>query len=138
MGKLLERLRDASRSGVYRVARRDALDDALRGSGIDVAEVDLAGGNALEALARGLSFPAWFGNNWDALEDCLGDLSWRAGDAHLLVLAHAERLAKDDLGVLLDVLRVSAEYWAGRAKPFFAVVIDPQALMPLPALHREP
>ena len=138
MGKLLERLRDAKKSGVYRVSRRDAIDDAVRASGIDVAEIDLAGGDALEALARGLAFPAWFGNNWDALEDCLGDLSWRVGEAHLLVLANAERLAKDDLGVLLDVLRVSAEFWAERGKPFFAVFIDPRERLVLPALHREP
>jgi hypothetical protein len=138
MSKLLERLRDAKRSGVYRVTRRDALDDAVRGSRIDVAEIDLAGGDALEALARGLSFPAWFGNNWDALEDCLGDLSWRSGEAHVLVLRNAAALARDDFGVLLDVLRVSAEYWLERGKPFFAVLLDPQAQFGLPALHREP
>ena len=138
MGKLLERLRDAKKSGVYRVSRRDAVDDAVRGSGIDVAEIDLAGGNALEGLARGLAFPAWFGDNWDALEDCLGDLSWRAGEAHLLVLGNAQRLKKDDLGVLLDVLRVSAEYWMERGKPFFAVFVDPQQILALPALLREP
>jgi len=138
MGKLLERLRDAKKSGVYRVSRRDAIDDAVRASGIDVAEIDLAGGDALEALARGLAFPAWFGNNWDALEDCLGDLSWRKGDAHVLVLRNWQKMSPDDLGVLIDVLRSSAEFWSGRGRPFFAVLVDPEKKLALPPLHREP
>jgi hypothetical protein len=35
------------------------------------------------------------------------------------------------------VLRSSAEFWQGRGKPFFAVLIDPQARLALPPLHRE-
>jgi len=30
----------------------------------------------LRALAESLKFPDYFGWNWDALEDCLRDLSW--------------------------------------------------------------
>jgi len=45
--------------------------------------------------------------------------------------------AGDDLGVLIDVLRSSAEYWAGRGRPFFAVFIDPARALPLPDLFRE-
>lgn len=38
------------------------------------------------ALARGLNFPGYFGHNWDALEECLCDLSWlKAPDGIALV-----------------------------------------------------
>ncbi|HYT48426.1 MAG TPA: barstar family protein [Burkholderiales bacterium] len=137
MGKLLERLRDPSRSGVYRASRTDVIADAVRGSALDVAEISLAKEHLFKAFASALEFPAWFGQNWDALEDCLGDLSWRAAEGHVLLVLHHDRLPKDDLGVLLDVLASSAEYWAARGKPFFAVFIDPRRSLELPDLYRE-
>jgi hypothetical protein len=137
MSKLLQRLRDPVRSGVYRVTKRDALDDALKGAKLDVGEVDLKAGNVLAAIAAALRFPDWFGGNWDALEDCLGDLSWRKGEGHVLLLRDWQALPPDDLGVLIDVLRSSAEFWSGRGRPFFAVLIDPDKKLALPPLHRE-
>jgi hypothetical protein len=136
MSKLLERLRDPVRSGVYRVSRRDAVDEVLRGANLDAAEIDLKGGDALRAIAAALRFPDWFGNNWDALEDCLGDLSWRKGEGHVLLLRNWQKLPPDDLGVLIDVLRSSAEFWSGRGRPFFAVLIDAEKKLALPPLYR--
>jgi hypothetical protein len=138
MSKLLERLRDPVRSGVYRVTRRNAIDDALEGANFDVAEIDLKSGDALRAFATALRFPDWFGGNWDALEDCLGDLSWRKGEGHVLVLRDWQKLPADDLGVLIDVLRSSAEFWSGRGRSFFAVLVDAEKKLALPPLHREP
>jgi hypothetical protein len=131
---LLERLRDPVRSGVYRVTRGDAIDEVMR----DAAQIDLKDGDALRAIAQALRFPAWFGGNWDALEDCLGDLSWRPAGGHVLVFRSWQALSSDDLGVLIDVLRSSAEFWSGRGRPFFAVMVDPEKKLALPALHREP
>ncbi|WP_446686701.1 barstar family protein [Pseudofulvimonas gallinarii] len=30
-------------------------------------------------MAAVFRFPEWFGDNWDALADCLADLSWWLG-----------------------------------------------------------
>ena len=133
MSKLLERLRDPVRSGVYRVTRGDAITEVMR----DATLIDLKDGDASSAIARALQFPAWFGGNWDALEDCLGDLSWRPADSHVLVFRNWHALPGDDLGVLIDVLRSSAEFWSGRGRPFFAVLVDPEAKLALPPLYRE-
>lgn len=134
MSKLLERLRDPVRSGVYRVTGSGAIDEVIR----DAAQIDLKEGNALRAIAQALRFPDWFGGNWDALEDCLGDLSWRPGEGHVLVFRNWQAVPGDDFGALVDVLRSSAEYWSGRGKPFFAVLVDPERKLALPPLHREP
>jgi RNAse (barnase) inhibitor barstar len=133
MSKLLGRLQDPVRSGVYRVTRSDAIDEVMG----NAAQIDLKDGNALRAISQGLRFPDWFGGNWDALEDCLGDLSWRPGNGHVLIFRNWQALTSDDLGVLIDVLRSSAEFWQGRGKPFFAVLIDPEARLALPPLYRE-
>src|SRR5512134_3474215 len=138
MGKLAQELSDAARSGVYRVPRADEALDAVRGARLDLARVDLAGAAdkeaLLEHLAQALGFPDWFGGNWDALEDCLTDLSWRAGTGHALLLERHGELPLDDLGVLIDVLAAAAEHWAGRGRPFFALFVDPEGNMALPEL----
>ncbi|MDH4172591.1 MAG: barstar family protein [Betaproteobacteria bacterium] len=140
MGKLAQRLSDAARSGVYRTAQGTEVEDAVRATRLDLARVDLGGADGKEALleriALALGFPAWFGGNWDALEDCLGDLDWRAGDGHVFLFSGYEDLPADDLGVLLDVLAASAAYWAERGKPFFAVFLDARHALALPELFR--
>jgi len=41
----------------------------------------------LGVLAAKLRFPGYFGHNWDALEECLQDLSWLA-DQQRVVIVH--------------------------------------------------
>lgn len=136
MGKLIQRLKDASRSGVYRAPRSDEIADAVRGSGVFLARIAFADKEKLlENIARALDFPDWFGGNWDALEDCLTDLSWRDAAGYVLLFEGAK--PGDELGVLIDVLRTAAEHWAGRGKPFFAVFVNPERSLTLPELFRQ-
>ena len=134
MSKLLERLRDPARSGVYRARVPNDIEEATRASGLDVLRIDAAD-DVFAGMARALEFPSWFGSNWDALEDCLSDLSWREREGYVLLVASYPR--GDAFGVLTDVLRSVAEYWASRGKPFFAVLLDPEKKLALPDLYRE-
>jgi hypothetical protein len=130
MGKLIERLHDASRSGVYRATRADEIMDAASGSKLFLAKIRFADKERLlKNIAAALEFPDWFGANWDALEDCLSDL---AGQGYVLLFEGAG--PGDDLGILIDVLRSTADSWAARGKPFFAVFIDPARSLALPDL----
>ena len=139
MSKLLQRLMDPSRSGVYRTRGAAPVLDAVRGSTLDCAQVSLAAAREKDAMlgkiAGSLGFPGWFGGNWDALEDCLTDLSWRAAQGHVFLFEDFS--LGDELGILLDILATSAESWAARRRPFFAIFVDPQQTLALAELFRE-
>jgi len=138
MSKLLLRLQDPARSGVYRTGRVDEIAEAVKGSALALAKIHIEGkAELLESIAKALDFPDWFGSNWDALEDCLTDLSWRRAAGHVLVFEGIGSLPLDERGTLIDVLASAAQFWAERRKPFFAVFIDPGAALELPQLFRK-
>ena len=134
MSKLLKRLSDASESGVYRTSRSDEILVAAQGSDLRIVRVSLAGAPGKEALlervARALEFPQWFGGNWDALEDCLTDLSWSKAGGHVLLIEGAEGLPGDEGGILIDILASAAAWWAERRRPFFAVFVGEAPALP--------
>jgi Barstar (barnase inhibitor) len=138
VSKLLQRLSDASKSGVYRSSRSDEILDATSGSALKVARIGLKGVSEKEALmqriAHALEFPRWFGGNWDALEDCLTDLSWSKAGGHVLLIEGAEGLPGDERGILVDILASAAGWWAERKRPFFAVFLN--GAESLPELYR--
>ncbi|MER0444529.1 barstar family protein [Streptomyces sp. Edi4] len=90
--------------------------DSLRATGWLVDVVDLEGvlskAAFMDRVATALVLPEWFGRNWDALADCLGDPDWGPADpGRLLVLTHwrpyaAER--PDEWAIALDVLGEAA------------------------------
>src|SRR5262249_3024378 len=73
-----------------------------------------------DECAAALQFPHYFGENWDAFNECLGDLEWLHGDAFVLFFADCQRLLDqeplNELGTLLDVLENVAGEWATRGK----------------------
>jgi RNAse (barnase) inhibitor barstar len=99
------------------------LVSAAGAAGIRLHRIDLAArrdkAGLLAALAEGLSFPAWFGHNWDALSDCLADLSWLPEACVAIVFEHAERLAEsapDDYLTALEIFTEAAESLAAEGR----------------------
>jgi RNAse (barnase) inhibitor barstar len=63
----------------------------------------------LDFLAREFPLPDYFGHNWDALEECLGDLSWLG--AEKVALAHRDiplEKAPADRRIYLQILSRAA------------------------------
>jgi hypothetical protein len=59
-----------------------------------------------DAFADRLEFPAWFGHTWDALANCLVDLSWRPARGHVVLWDHYGVLARADAKAWHEVHRV--------------------------------
>jgi len=134
MSKLLQRLSDPAKSGAYRSSRSDEILDATRGSPLHVVRIGLAGAADKDKLvarvAEALKFPAWFGGNWDALEDCLCDLSWVTAGGYVLLFEGAGQVPMVERGTLVDILASAAAFWAERKRPFFAVFLDGEPGLP--------
>jgi len=130
-----EVLADPAQGGAYFVDAResDALAEAAQALDFAVARIDLAQCRDKEAMLRAfaaaLRFPEWFGGNFDALADSLGDLSWLRADGYLLLLEHSDawRQADDEnFATLLDILNEAAVGWGDRDVPFWALIPLPE------------
>jgi len=77
----------------------------------------------LACIAQAFHFPKHFGKNFDALYDCLTDLTYKAGPqpGFLIVieqLPNAPKFDKEARETLLDVFRDAADFWAEKKVAF--------------------
>jgi Barstar (barnase inhibitor) len=132
MDALCTRLQDANEAGAYRL---NCLPDELRAAvaqvGFALFEVDLAAaqgkGEFLAAVAHAISAPDWFGHNFDALADALGDLSWRPAPGYVLLLRNggdALGLGAAEHGIVMSIFADVARYWKSQGKPFWIFFDD--------------
>ena len=67
-------------------------------------------------FVRKFGFPSYFGNNYNALIDCLTDLQWLPSSSYLVVVEHAELLLEnegnDTLQGLLEILCLTGKHWS--------------------------
>ena len=123
-------LADPGEAGIF--ARPEdvaALDAAAERAGLTRWTVDLAGVKTKEqllaTLAERLALPEWFGHNWDALNDVLGELAWEQPQGVVLTLAHCGDLAHADpeaFETALEVLDSVAEGCYDEDIPFWVFV----------------
>jgi Barstar (barnase inhibitor) len=80
-----------------------------------------------DALRRELRLPAYFGDNWDAVEECLRDLHWIKVRRVIIVHRDLPRLEARPLKVYLDVLSSSVRDWKPSEAHELAVVFPREA-----------
>ncbi len=129
----LARLFDGADSGVF-VLSPDVpmarVSDLRHQRGLQGFNVHCAGvsdkDSVLQAFARDMRLPDWFGANWDALADCLMDLDAASrGAGVVMTVTGLETLAKqasEDYEMLMGVLRDAVTYWQEEGMPFYVLL----------------
>jgi RNAse (barnase) inhibitor barstar len=121
-----------SHSGVYDI---DQIKNTRRirkeafGEGLDYTFINLKNScdksGFLKTVASALKFPSYFGMNWDALNDCLTDLSWKKATGYVIILAHfgsvSENMAVES-EIIKSILAASAEYWKKKKVQFYIIL----------------
>ena len=138
-------LTDPGEAGIFvRPEDAQALDAAAERAGLARWTVDIAGvrtkDELLGRLAERLGFPDWFGRNWDALNDVLGEQAWEQPRGIVLTLEHCGDLAAADAETFesaLEVLDSVAESCYDEDIPFWVLVdgVDAKAF-DLPVMGR--
>jgi len=110
--------------------REDATKQEFSELGISIYELDAleitTKRDLLEAMAKDMSFPSYFGMNQDALIDCLRDLSWLPIGGHALLVHDSDRFWKtypDLAGMLLECWLSCVSYWEKVGVPFQLVFL---------------
>jgi Barstar (barnase inhibitor) len=68
-----------------------------------------------KVLAELFQFPDYFGGNWDAVADCLTDLSWEEGDRILVAYSNYQGLrGGEDWDLVMEIWSNTIEFWRGQ------------------------
>lgn len=128
---LSEVLHHAPNNGVYHLptSGREEMQSAAEAAELVFHLVNLDDCESIEEalplIAQAMGFPEWFGNNFDALYDCLTDLSWQETSATVIVLTGCDTLhacAPEGWETLINVFLSAAEYWRDDEVPFWVFV----------------
>jgi RNAse (barnase) inhibitor barstar len=121
----------AVHNGLYRApTAAPTWRDAVLAQNLYWATLDLAGISTkkgfLDACAHTLQFPAGLGGNWDALADCLEDLSWLPSVGLVMHWRNGKAFAsacEADVALALEILESAAGFWK-RNQRTFVVLLD--------------
>jgi RNAse (barnase) inhibitor barstar len=126
-------LSDPAKAGVFHLDK-DArqLAQSAAEAGLAAFRVDIGHAHDkedfLEHLSETMRFPDWFGGNWDALADCLRDLSWLDAKGYVIILEKSKHFCashRHEFDEAIDVLKEAARYWQSQGKPFWAFIGGP-------------
>ena len=120
----------AVHNGLYRVpTAAPTWRDAVLAQNLYWATLDLAGISTkkgfLDACAHTLQFPADLGGTWDALADCLEDLSWLPSAGLVMHWRNGKAFAsacEADVALALEILESAAGFWKRNQRTFVVLL----------------
>jgi RNAse (barnase) inhibitor barstar len=81
----------------------------------------------LKIVARSLDFPAYFGTNWDALNECLTDMSWKPARGYVIVFTNFRAVRENlgsDIKILEKIFDSSLQYWKKQRIGFYIILSE--------------
>ena len=133
----LEKLLDENRGGVWFLADHadvKAMQSCAKHAGFAFFHIDgknIARKDQLLNHAKAaMHFPGSFGDNWDALEECLTDLEWVDGDGYVIYYDHIDGLLAahpDQFETLVEILRDAVASWKEDGEAMVAVLSGSKA-----------
>lgn len=126
-------LEKPARAGVFHLsADARELAAAAAAAGLMVVYVDIGHAHDKEDflgdVSRSMRFPDWFGGNWDALADCLKDLSWMPAKGWVVILEKSKHFCGGhgrEFKEAMQAMSDAAEYWRAQGKPFWTLIAGP-------------
>ena len=79
----------------------------------------------LGELSQAMKFPDYFGNNWDALEECLNDLSWLAAKGYAIHLKEADNFVSKsaaEFHIFAQLIESVSRSWKSKNIDFVVLV----------------
>ncbi|HSD39620.1 MAG TPA: barstar family protein [Rhodocyclaceae bacterium] len=131
MNTAANKLTHYAQAGVYVASATQLYATSLSAASInfDCWSVDINATQTAPALLRqigqALHFPQWYGENWDALADCLTDLSWSEADGFIVILRGCDALHTAQPGLwktLTDILGEVSDFWRENQIAFWVLV----------------
>jgi len=127
-----KRFGDLSCSGVYTIAEApetSEIRDLAVSKGLVFFHVDFGRVSSkksfLRRLARDLEFPAYFGENWDAFEECLNDMAWAPAPGYVILLENWETFARRSPGEMetaRSIFEDAAASWHDDGNAFYVLL----------------
>lgn len=66
----------------------------------------------LKELSAGLKFPDYFGENWDALDECLNDFHWVENSEIVIIHSSVPNISSVELKTYLEILSSAVKNWS--------------------------
>lgn len=135
-------LKHPTNAGLYFLpaARRARFAEMAEQAGLRLFDVNIGADRNIEKvlarLGRELKFPEWYGNNFDALHDCLNDPDWQKTQGVVILirgLDHVETHAPQATSTLIEVLTSAIGERRSAKHPLWILLDTPiPGIAPLP------
>ena len=120
---------DSQACGVYFLMPADRANTEKAAAKLAIFQIKLAGMKSklavLKALGSALKFPAYYGKNFDALNDCLSNPERLPTSGAVLFIDGLQTLQTKDAAsftTLLEIFQSAVESWQTNGKPFWILL----------------